>query len=83
MTSSTIKAELLHKLILSYIRRLLKIGLIVKAVICDQGTNNQKCMSKFANILIEKPFFTIDTYKIYVIFDPPYLLKNIRNNFKK
>ena len=55
----------------------------MKAVICDQGPNNQKCMSKFANISIEKPFFTIDTYKIYVTFDPPHLLKNIRNHFKK
>ena len=48
----------------------------MKAVICDQGPNNQKCMSKFANISIEKPFFTIDTYKIYVIFE-------YGNNLKK
>ena len=40
-------------------------------------------MSKFANISIEKPFFTINTYTIYVIFDPPHLLKNIRNNHWK
>ena len=35
-------------------------------------------MSKFADISIEKPFFIMDTYKIYAIFDPPHLLINIR-----
>ena len=49
LTPSTIKVELLYKLILSSIRRLLEIGLIV---------NINKC----TNISIEKPFFTIDIY---------------------
>ena len=57
LTSSTIKAEILFKLIETAIRKLFDVGLFVKAVICDQGPNNQKCMTTYAKIDVNKTFF--------------------------
>ena len=83
LTSSTIKAEILFKLINEAIIKLERAGLIVKTMICDQGPNNQRCMSKFFNITTTKTYTTINNNNIYLFYDPPHLLKNIRNNFKK
>ena len=32
---------------------------------------------------IDKPFITVDGKKIFFMYDPPHLIKSIRNNFKK
>ena len=40
-------------------------------------------MIKSPNVTPESPFFANDGNKICVMFDPPHLIKNIRNNFRK
>lgn len=57
-------------------------GLIVKALVCDQGTSN--CViARTLNVSPEKPFFITDGVKIFFIFDTPHLLKCTRNNLRK
>lgn len=64
-----------------------EIGLIVKCLICDQGTRNIGLMKKY-KITKENPYFEFqigdEKRKTYLIFDPPHLVKSFRNNlFKK
>ena len=65
------------------IDKLSAIGLKVRVVICDQGSNNRNFMETLAGVNEQKPYFTHNTQKIYAMYDPPHLLKNVRNNLKK
>ena len=47
-------------------------------MVCDQGSNNQSFIQNLEKVTIEKPFI-----KHGVFYDPPHLLKNVRNNLKK
>jgi len=72
---------ILNKLIISTVEQLLEVGLYIKAVVCDQGTNNQAAY-KDLGMSKENPFFYINNkIKIYGIYDAPHLIKNYRNNF--
>ena len=57
-------------------------GLKVRVMVCDQGSNNQ-AMLKTLGISHTKPYFSLNGQKVICIFDPPHLIKNIRNNLKK
>ncbi|XP_014672353.1 PREDICTED: uncharacterized protein LOC106812871 isoform X2 [Priapulus caudatus] len=59
------------------------IGLTVTAVISDQGSNNINLFQTKLHVTVDKPFFLHEGRKIFVIYDPPHLIKNIRNNLKK
>ena len=56
-------------------------GFIPTCVIMDQGSNNISALRQMG-ITKEKPFFTVNESKIYILYDPPHLLKSIRNNLK-
>ena len=60
-----------------------KKGLYPKALVCDQGSNNHSFLHKLEKVSIEKPHIVQNNQKVFVIYDPPHLLKNIRNNFMK
>ena len=64
------------------IEQLKSLDLTIKAVICDQGSNN---CSVFRNLGVaaDKPYFHHLESEILVMFDPPHLLKNIGNNLLK
>ena len=74
-------AELKH-LLLSCIEKLREIGLTVVLFVCDQGTNNQNLFHTRLGVTEDKPFFVHSDTKIFTMYDPPHLLKNIRNNLK-
>ena len=57
------------------------IGLSVKSVVFDQGTSNQKLV-KLLNVTFDKPYFVHVNKKVFVFYDPPHLLKSIRNNLQ-
>lgn len=78
MTASTMK-----ELLLDCIDKLTAAGLTVKVVIGDQGSNNQSLFSTLLKATVDKPYFEASGTKIYVLYDPPHLIKNVRNNFKK
>lgn len=87
---SATKAAVLKKSIKNIIMELDKTGLNVVSTVCDQSTIN----SKVINELIDETkaaylrsgneprenCFEIENKKIFPIFDPPHLLKGIRNN---
>ena len=56
-------------------------GLIVKSIVSDVGSSNQKMVSAL-EITESKPYFRFKDRKIYFFFDPPHLLKCMRNNLK-
>ena len=63
--------------------KLIAIGLDVKLVICDLGSNNRSLFETVLGTSPRKPYFVTSQSKIFVWYDPPHLLKNINNNLKK
>ena len=54
------------------------------ALICDQGSNNRSFLQgKECDVAVNRPFLHIGTKKVFVFYDAPHLLKNVRNNLKK
>lgn len=82
LTSGTVKAQEMKSILLKGIQQLADIGLRVIAVVCDQGTNNQSLFQKELHITPEKPYFDACGQKVYAMYDPPHLIKSIRNNLK-
>ena len=82
LTSGTVTPVVLKTIVRNCICKLADIGLNVRVIVCDQGSNNRS-MIKSLNVTPESPFFANDGNKIFVMFDPPHLIKNIRNNFRK
>ena len=58
------------------------IGLNVVVVTSDLGSNFQS-LAKHLNISPESPWFMHNQRKIYLMFDPPHLIKCVRNNLMK
>ena len=81
ISKSSTPAEILRERVLDCVSRLCNVGLKVNAVVSDQGASNQK-MVKYLQVTVEKPYFMYGERKIFVFFDPPHLLKSIRNNLK-
>lgn len=82
LSSGPISGDMLHSLLLKCLGKLAALGLTVKAVVCDQGSNNRKAIERLG-ITEENTHFVFNGEKIFVVYDPPHLLKNVRNNLKK
>lgn len=83
LSSGPMKGNEMKVLLLQCIEKLAAIGLTVVVVIADQGSNNQNLFEKLLGISIAQPYFYCNEQKVFVMYDPPHLLKNIRNNLKK
>ena len=84
LTSGTVTVVVLQTLLSNCISKLTNVGLRVKVVVCDQGSNNRsRPMLNALNVTATSPFFFKDGKEINVVYDPPHLIKNIRNNFRK
>ena len=81
-SSGPMPAEKLKILLTDAINALNETGLNVKIVICDQGSNNRSMLQKLG-VTVTSPFFHVNSKKIYAMYDPPHLIKNVRNNLKK
>jgi len=81
--SGSVKPTILRQLLHDCLAKLEEIELLPKAVICDQGPTNRCYMETLEKVSVSQPFLFHGCKKVYVIYDPPHLLKNIRNNFKK
>ena len=65
------------------IQQIKSVNLKLKALVCDQGPNNVTAV-KSLGVTKENPFFiTDDDEKIFVFYDPPHLIKSVRNNLMK
>lgn len=86
----TTKTESLKEQIKIVLKKILTTGLKVVATTCDQGSTNMAAINSLinetkANYLrkeeqYEEGFFEIENQKIFPLFDPPHLMKGIRNN---
>ena len=83
LSSGPIPGDKLQILVNEALDKLTSIGLTVRAIICDQGSNNRKFLESLEGVCVDQPFFMHAGSKIHVIYDPPHLLKNVRNNLKK
>ncbi len=57
----------------------------VPSIVCDMETSQVACMTDKFNVTPERPYFTHPRSgeKVCVIFDPPHLIKCLRNGFMK
>lgn len=83
LTSGPASASTLQILVRTCISKLSSIGLHINALVCDQGSNNRSFLEKLEKVSENCPFFDVDNQRVYVFYDPPHLLKNIRNNMVK
>lgn len=77
-----INGEKLKELLFLNIEAITKIGLNIRAVICDQGSNNRNLFSRL-RISPDKPYFLYGEKKIYCGYDVPHLIKSFRNQLIK
>ena len=83
LSSGPMSGKEMKSLLLDCIAKLKKIGPTVLVVTGDQGSNNRNLFEKHLGVNSDQPFFITDDQKVFVMYDPPYLIKNVRNNFKK
>ena len=83
LSSGPLSGEATAKLLTSFIGKVEEAGLIVRAVVCDQGSNNQNMMYKHLKVSKDRPYFNLNNNAIHTFFDTPHLLKNTRSNLKK
>ncbi|XP_048487611.1 uncharacterized protein LOC105392797 isoform X2 [Plutella xylostella] len=86
-TTPTIKLKNILKEVVTAVSQT---GLLPKALVCDQGSTFQSCMNSMradtrrCQLLRNYPpnnKVEIDGHALNIIFDPPHLIKGIRNNF--
>ena len=83
LSSGPIRAKTLQSLTRSCISKVTETGLNVVALVCDQGSNNRSFIQHLEKVTIYRPYLMYENRKIFVFYDPPHLLKNVRNNLKK
>ena len=49
------------------------IGLNIKAIVCDQASNNRSVFKRLG-VTCDKPYFEYKSQRIYAIFDIPYFI---------
>lgn len=74
-----VKHKEMTKIIKFHLIELSKIGLNPVSIICDQSTTNQKVFKEL-NVTQDLPFFYINDQKYFAVFDPPHIIKCLRNN---
>lgn len=83
-TKDVIQTDHLIVMIKEIIGALQNVGLNVAAIICDQGCTNRSAVRQLClNTPRGAPYFSVNSEKIFTLFDPPHLLKSTRNAFFK
>ena len=80
ITNGQCPADVLLEFSLQAVDRLHEIGLNVRIIVSDLGTSNQSLFKTRLNIDHDNTFFIQNGKKIYVMYDPPHLMKCVRNN---
>jgi hypothetical protein len=79
LTCNGITGNELNIIIKSCIKKILDIGLLPTALVCDQGTQNRKLFSLLGGTE-NCPKTEIYGQTLFLIYDIPHLFKSIRNN---
>ena len=82
VSSGPVKAKSMKSLLLDCLDLCTDANLVVKCVVSDQGSNNQR-LYKLLGASSDTPFFYHKDRKICTFHDTPHLIKNIRNAFEK
>ena len=80
LSSNTTPSQTLKCITKSIITQLTDINLNVRVLICDQGSSNRSFLETNEHVNSTQPYFYVNNQKIFVMYDPPHLLKSIRNN---
>ncbi|KAI2647200.1 Transposable element P transposase [Labeo rohita] len=64
------------------IRELWEAGMECLVFICDQAAGNRAMLTRLG-VTKEQPFFSVDGIRVFCLWDPPHLIKNIRNNWRR
>lgn len=81
VSHNSVSGNDLHKIILDMLDYVEQSGFLVKTMVCDLGSPNQSAIKKL-NISVETPFIERYNRKIFFNYDPPHLMKCLRNTFK-
>ena len=81
LTSGTMKCDILKDKLVESVKLIQNTGYIPTCIVLDQGSNNAAAVRKLG-VTLEKPYIEVNNSKIYILYDTPHLLKNIRNNLK-
>ena len=81
-TSGEMPADLIIIKLKQCIGRIINCGLIPKLMIFHQGPSNRGCVTKLG-ITINKPFIVYTNMNNFFIYNPPHLIKSIRNSLSK
>ncbi|XP_063215855.1 uncharacterized protein LOC134527262 [Bacillus rossius redtenbacheri] len=79
LTSSSVKCDVLKELIIEHITLLQEAGLIVRAIVCDQGPNNRAALRQLG-VAEGNRYINVNGKKIHIVYDVPHLVKSARNN---
>ena len=82
LVNGSCSTDILDGLVQEAIDKLDAIGLKVKVVMSDMGSNFHS-WANYLGITPEKPWFVHNKQVIFLMFDPPHLIKSIRNNLMK
>lgn len=82
LAHNSLGSEQQMKIIENTIRAVREVGLEPIVLVMDQFATNQK-MIREAGVTKKKPYFTVDSRKVYVMWDSPHLIKSARNMLKK
>jgi hypothetical protein len=80
------KAQRLKQITQDALEKLKSIGFVVKVIVLDQESTQRFTFKSHFGVTPLEPWIHGDDtigQKIYVVWDSPHLLKNIRNNLKK
>ena len=82
LSSGPMSGATMRELLKSCLDKLHGIGLTVLLVISDQGSTNINLFETLLGITINGPVFLHNNSQIYFMYDPPHLLKSVRNKLK-
>jgi len=80
--SNTSPATKLHRIVTECTRKLRSAGFTVACIICDQGATNRQMFDMFG-VTVDVPYVDVDGDIVHFMYDPPHLVKCLRNNFMK
>lgn len=81
-TRKACKADVVKALLMECLEKCDEAGCKVNVVLSDQGPNFQSLVTHL-NVKPGKPYFFHANKKYFYMFDPPHLMKSIRNNLHK
>lgn len=82
LSSGPVKASVMKDLLFIVMDKLHAIGLTVIIVISDQGSNNISLFETQLGVTSDRPYFHFQNHRVFFMYDPPHLIKSIRNNLK-